>query len=146
MTLNLITLLYISNFNQVDTLLHKYAAKGVDVVELSAAIKHEAAVAKQDPVLITRLVLLESRGLAHAHNKKTADHGLLQINKHTAKAYKLNSKCLYDMRCNLRAGIKVLKDMQKWKNYKVCSFNVGRHVDRKKKACESYIKKLNSFK
>ena len=146
MVLNILTLIYISNFNQVDALLHKYAAKGVDVNELSSVIKHESAVAKVDPVLITRLVLLESRGLSQAKNKRTGDHGLLQINKNTAMAYNLNSKCLYDMRCNLKAGIRILKDMQKWKNYRVCCFNVGRRLDDKKKACESYIKKLNSFK
>lgn len=146
MTLNLITLIYISSFTQVDALLHKYAAKGVDVNELSSVIKHESAVAKVDPVLITRLVLLESRGLAHATNKKTGDHGLLQINKRTAMAYKLHNSCLYNLQCNLRAGIRILKDMQKWKNYRVCCFNVGRRLDDKKKACESYIKKLNSFK
>lgn len=133
MTLNLITLLYISNFNQVDALLHKHAAKGVDVAELSAAIKHESAVAKQDPVLITRLVLLESRGLSQARNKKTDDRGLLQINKHTASAYKLNSDCLYDMRCNLRAGIKILKDMKRSSRFRPCSYNLGNKVDRYKK-------------
>lgn len=146
MVLNILTLIYISNFNQVDALLHKYAAKGVDVNELSSIIKHESAVAKVDPVLITRLVLLESHGLRHAYNKKTLDSGAMQINKHTAKAYGLHSKCLYDIRCNIKAGIRILKDMQKWKNYRVCSFNVGRNIDAKKEKCYAYERKLNSFK
>lgn len=146
MVLDILTLIYISNFNQVDALLHKYAAKGVDVNELSSVIKHESAVAKVDPVLVTRLVLLESRGLRHAYNKKTRDSGAMQINRHTAAAYGLHSKCLYDTRCNIRAGIRILKDMQKWKNYRVCSFNVGRNVDAKKEKCYAYERKLNSFK
>lgn len=49
MILNIITLIYLNSFNQVDALLHKHAAKGVNINELSAAIKHESAVAKQDP-------------------------------------------------------------------------------------------------
>ena len=146
MTLNLITLLYISNFNQVDALLYKHAAKGVDVAELSAAIKHEAGAVGVDPVFITRLVLLESRGVSHAYNKKTNDRGILQINKHTARAYKLQDNCITDMRCNLRAGIKILKDMKRSSRFRQCSYNLGNKVDRYKKVCNDYERKLNSFK
>lgn len=142
MTLNLITLLYISNFNQVDALLYKHAAKGIDVAELSAAIKHESAVAKQDPVLITRLVLLESRGVAHAHNKKSNDKGLMQVNK----IHKISNECAFNVRCNLRAGIKILKDMKRSSRFRPCSYNLGNKVDKYKKTCNDYERKLNSFK
>ncbi len=75
---------------------------------------------EQDPELITRIILLESKGLAGAMNEKTHDYGIMQINIKTAASMKLNTACLFDWRCNLEAGVKILSKVNR-----VCRYNVG---------------------
>jgi soluble lytic murein transglycosylase-like protein len=142
MTLNLITLLYISNFNQVDALLHKHAAKGVDVAELSAAIKHEAGAMGVDPILLTKIAIVESKGRSKASNKKTGDMGVLQINK----IHKISKECAFDVRCNVRFGANILRKFMNSSGYRPCMYNVGYKVKKRMKTCMAYERKLNSFK
>lgn len=97
-----------------------------------------------DPVLVTRIVLLESKGIASAYNKRTNDYGLMQLNYHTMKAYGISVTCAKDWKCNLESGIRILSDI---KDKRTCRYNVGsgKLKSEKLKRCLSYERKLASI-
>lgn len=107
-----------------------------------AKLAHEImVVSKQynaDPELLTRIILVESRGIANAYNSHSADHGLMQINSRTARAYGIPHSCLYDWKCNLRAGARLVAKLRR-----PCHYNTGA-VGAKKypKQCLRYEKNL----
>jgi len=84
-----------------------------------------AAKYNEDPILITQIIILESRGKANAYNSKTQDYGLMQIHKSTAEGLGLGEKCLFDWHCNLEHGVKMLSNMRKQVDFKRCSWNTG---------------------
>lgn len=99
-------------------------------------------------VLILKILLVESAGKAAAVNKKTADHGIMQINHRTAKYLNLSKVCVLDISCSINAAVAYLKTMQLRKNYRHCMYNVGPNgLKRGKiKACLSYERKLANIK
>ncbi len=97
-----------------------------------------------NPDTIVRIILIESKGIASAYNKRTNDYGLMQINGRTAKAYGLSKACLRNWECNLEAGIRVLADIR---DGRVCRYNVGsgRLHKAKLSRCITYERKLASI-
>lgn len=119
----------------------------VPASELGPAILHASLRHNVDPHLLTRIVLVESRGVATAYNSKTKDHGLLQVNEATRKAYGISKWCLKIWQCNLDAGARILADMYAMPGARPCVFNIGPKGRFEKYAttCESYERKLASF-
>lgn len=109
---------------------------------LATALQHDV-----DPKLLTRIVLLESRGVATAYNSKTVDHGLVQINEATRKAYGLSNWCMRIWQCNLNAGARILADMYKIADARPCVYNLGPkgRFARYEKTCNKYETMLASF-
>lgn len=135
----------ITEIARIKSVLDVNVAKGaVSTQELAEAIYLEGKEAEVSTDLITRVVLVESRGIASAYNEKSKDYGLMQINERTALAYKINKKCLEQWRCNLRVGVHILRDMRM---HRPCAYNVGpsrskTHV----KLCLTYERKLANLK
>lgn len=96
-----------------------------------------------NPVLVAKIVMVESKGKETAKNKRSDDHGLMQINAKTAKAIGINQKCLYDWRCNLRHGVQILAKLKRPCQYNVGVSGIRRHgISR----CLKYESKLASIK
>lgn len=95
-------------------LLTNSAPNAVPAHILAPAIKREADANGLDPVLLTKVLLLESRGVATARSNR--DHGIMQINE----VHNLSGLCLYDWRCNLHHGARILASMPR-----TCQYNVG---------------------
>lgn len=98
------------------------APKSVPVKVLAAAIYEISIKNKISPALVASIVLVESGGIAHAHNKASGDYGLMQINYKTAEAYGFSMTCLRNWRCNLAAGVRILMDIN---DGNVCRYNIG---------------------
>ncbi len=109
---------------------------------INAAAKHDV-----DAKLLARIVVVESRGLASAVNRKTDDHGLVQINAKTASLYGISSSCLKDWKCNLDAAALILSDLSQLSNFRACTYNVGPkgRFLKYREACERYETKLAAF-
>lgn len=99
-------------------------------------------------VLILKILLVESAGKAMAVNKRTADHGIMQINHRTAVYLNLSKVCVLDISCSINAAVAYLKTIQLRKNYRHCMYNIGPNgLKRGKiKACLSYERKLANIK
>lgn len=97
--------------------------------------------------LLTQIMLVESRGNVKAYNRKTKDHGLMQVNDATAKAYGFSRIKLYEADYALNAGATVLADLKKYKGYRPCMYNLGPRVlkGERLKKCLLYEKKLAKF-
>lgn len=120
------------------------APKAVPATQLAPAIRYAARRHGVDPVLLARIVMVESRGVAGAYNAKTQDHGLLQINEQTRRAYGFSRWCMSQWQCNLDAGAIVLRDLLKMRDSRPCVYNVGPRgrLPRYETACLTYEKKL----
>ena len=132
----------------ITALLVTYSAPGaISATELAPAIIETANKHNLSPILLTRIILIESKGLPGAFNADTIDHGLLQINERTRAAYGLTDTCVRDWRCNLDAGAKILADMLAMEGSRPCVFNVGPRGRFKKyeTACLRYERKLASI-
>lgn len=128
-------------------LLSLYASpKAPDHIKLATAIERYSKAFDVDPILVTQIMLTESKGDPNAFNPKSHDYGLMQINKHTAKAMSFNTRCLQNWECNLKAGIRVISVLQQYKRYRPCMYNVGPNVKRKHNTCLTYERKLASIK
>jgi soluble lytic murein transglycosylase-like protein len=123
--------------------LQKHLAKdAVKAPLLAQAIVATSAHYGVDEQLVMQIVVVESRGREKAFNKRTKDFGLMQINKATAALYGFKESCLMNWRCNLEAGIIILRDLQDYKKYRPCTYNVGPRWAKKEKACHRYEKAL----
>lgn len=100
----------------------KLARNAVPIKDLAPEIVRLATEVGLSPQLLTAVVLQESGGVALAYNAKSHDHGLMQINQRTAIGLGLTVKCLYDWRCNLRVGARLLAE-----GARPCSYNVGKY-------------------
>lgn len=125
-------------------MLQKHAVPGaVPASVLAPAIVRTAEKYNLDPVLITKLIMVESRGLPQALNRNSKDYGLMQINVNTAKAYGYSAKCLMAWQCNLDAGAKILVDLKKHKGYRACMYNLGPRKARvNPETCARYEQRL----
>ena len=119
------------------------SAGSIPALELTTEL-HEVSIKYHvNPELLTRIMLLESKGLEHAYNSATGDYGLMQINHRTAAAYNIGHRCLKYWKCNIRIGARILADMQKSKRYRPCAYNVGTsHIGTRMKNCLTYENKL----
>lgn len=126
------------------SLLLKHAA--VNAVPAPKLVKEIFIVSKQykvSPLVLAKIIMVESKGNAAAINYRTHDYGLMQIHDSTAELYGFDKKCLLDWKCNLRAGTRILADVTR-----VCRYNVGTGVlkgDRLEK-CLQYEAKLDRIK
>lgn len=128
-------------------LLALYASpKAPNHTHLAHSIVKYSAAFDVDPILVTQIMLTESKGDPNAFNKRTHDYGLMQINKHTAKAMHFNERCLKNWECNLKAGIRIISVLQQYKRYRPCMYNVGPNTRRKYNSCLTYERKLASIR
>lgn len=104
--------------------------------ELAHAIVAEAAVAGVDPVLVAKVVMVESRGRPDAVSE-TGDIGLMQINP----VHGVPEDCLLDWRCNLKAGVAVLAQ---FKRHRPCAYNVGYRYRTRMTKCLLYERRLDT--
>lgn len=103
-----------------------------------------------DPLLVTRIMAVESKFNQHAHNKATNDYGLMQINGGTAILLGISKQCLHNWRCNLYAGALILSRFDKYFGAKetnwYCRYNVGTaKLVKVNKNCTKYVNKLVSI-
>ncbi len=91
--------------------------------------------------LLTSVLLLESRGVEKAYNKRTKDYGIGQINIKTAHAMGLTMTCLMNYECNVYASAKIISTID---DGKVCRYNVGTGnlLGRLLHNCEKYERKI----
>lgn len=125
-------------------LLLKHGAPGaVPAKELAPAIIAISEQYNLDPIQVTQIILVESKGKANAINKTSHDYGLMQIHDVTAKAYGASKTCLMLWRCNLGVGVLILSDLSR-----TCRYNVGSGplLGRKLTNCLTYEHKLANIK
>lgn len=103
--------------------------------ELAHAIVQEAAIAAVDPVLVAKIVMVESRGRPDAVSD-TNDIGLMQINA----IHGIEERCLLDWRCNLKAGVAILAQ---FRNHRPCAYNVGYRYKTRLTKCLQYEARLD---
>lgn len=120
------------------------APGAVPAAELAPAIRYAANRHGVDPVLLARIVMVESRGVANAYNAKSQDHGLLQVNERTRRAYGFSHWCMQQWQCSLDAGAIVLRDLLKMRDSRPCTYNVGPRgrLPQYETVCEKYEAKL----
>jgi Transglycosylase SLT domain len=120
-------------------LLNNVAPTSVPAEKLAPAILELSNEYGVDPVLVTRIIVVESKGIEKAFNKHTQDYGLMQINVHTANSLEISRTCLMNWHCNLEYGIKILSSFKR-----VCRYNVGTAAleGMKLKRCLQYEHKL----
>lgn len=117
------------------------APNAVPAHELAQAVITEATAQGVKPRLVAKIIMQESRGIANAYNKASKDYGLMQINHRTAASMNLTEECLKDWRCNLKAGVTVLKAAKR-----PCHYNTGATGALKyPELCLKYERKLASF-
>ncbi len=101
---------------------------------------------KIDALTLARIVLQESKGNPLAYNATSSDHGLVQINQRTAIGFNTTVRCLYNWRCNLRLGAKLIASQKKNPRYRPCMYNVGvSGASKNIKACVRYEQQLMAF-
>jgi hypothetical protein len=104
---------------------------------LATMIYKVAKEEKVDSQLVTKIVIVESRG-DHLAISNTGDFGLMQINLESHP--NIGLVCALSPECNLRAGVKILKKFDR-----VCRFNVGtgKLEGKRLKNCLNYESKLD---
>lgn len=127
---------------QIHEMLKKHSSKkAVPAVKLAPAIQRLSGLHGVNPLDVAAIILVESRGVAYAHNKRTGDTGLMQISPRTAAAYQFKASELKNWHSNLEYGIIILSDMR---GYPVCTYNIG--YRKLPKACARYEAKIAFFK
>jgi soluble lytic murein transglycosylase-like protein len=98
-----------------------------------------------DPTLVAQIVLVESGGVPGAYNASTEDHGLMQINEATRKAYNVSMWCAKQWQCNLDSATRILADMWRIRGARPCMFNLGPRgrLPQYETSCLRYEKKLD---
>jgi soluble lytic murein transglycosylase-like protein len=104
----------------LETLKRNSSKKAVPAKRLAPAIMRLSCKYNVDPMIVTRVMLLESRGDASAYNAKTHDHGLMQLNDKTIARYGFDKERVYDWEYNLEAGVIILSRYKR-----LCIYNVG---------------------
>lgn len=108
--------------------------KGNHLPELAQAIVAQDEVS---PVLLAKVVIVESRCNPDAYNAETDDAGLMQLNK----VHGLSDTCRFDWRCSLAHGARLLAQARR-----PCEYNLGRIGSlRNPKTCLHYEKKLDTL-
>lgn len=118
-------------------LLNAQVPKATELAYLIAEVSIQENV---DPILVTRMVIVESRGNPRAINWKTGDYGIAQINVKSHPHIPMT--CLMNAECGLREGIKILKATKR-----PCQYNLGRGVltEARMRKCVQYESKLASI-
>lgn len=126
------------------TLKRNSSKKAVPAIILAPAILHLSDAYGVSPYTIMRIVLVESRGISSAYNKRTKDYGLMQLNERTMRAYGITKQCALNWICNLEAGISILSDIS---DGRICRYNVGsgKLKTEKLKRCLKYEQRLASI-
>jgi Transglycosylase SLT domain len=121
------------------------APNAVPVEQLAPAIISAGLRHGIDPVTITQIVLVESRGVPGAYNNDTQDHGLMQINEATRKAYGISTWCAKQWQCNLNSATRIMADMWRIKGARACMYNGGPkfRLPQYETPCLQYEKKLD---
>lgn len=121
------------------------APNAVPAAQLAPAIIYAAERHSVDPVLLTQILLVESRGNAGAFNSATQDHGIMQINERTRVAYGISKWCAAQWRCNINSATRILADMWRMQGARPCVYNLGPRgrFSRYEAACLKYEKKLD---
>ncbi len=122
----------------------KASPRAVPAKLLAPAILRASLKYGLDYHLLTSVVLLESRGIEKAYNRRTKDYGVGQINIHTANSLGLTMTCLMNYNCNLDATAKILSSIS---DGNICRYNVGtgKLIGKLLKTCHSYERKLASL-
>ncbi len=125
-------------------LMNNLAPGSIPAEKLAIAIMEAAHKHNIDPVVLTKIVLVESNGLEKAHNAASSDFGIAQINKYTARSMGVLHTCLMNYKCNLNTAAKIISDMKK---FRVCMYNLGPKGKHKKyeTACLRYERKISSL-
>lgn len=134
--------------NVILTMLLMYSApNAIPADVLAVEIERVSTRYSVDPILVTQIVLQESRGYSHAYNASSHDHGLMQINQKTALNRNISAHCLYDWRCNLERGVELLASYKKHADFQACHYNTGRVGSKRDggKKCLAYQTSLSKY-
>ena len=112
------------------------AANAPNPESLAVLIENVSAETKADPVVVTKIVIAESRGMPYAVNTRTGDYGLMQINLKSHP--EVSAMCALTPKCNIRAGIKILSKLNR-----ICEYNTGPLTIKKMKNCLKYEQRLS---
>lgn len=129
--------------NLILALLVTYSApNAIPAPALAKEIIKVSKLHKVDALTLTRIVLVESAGVSTAHNAKTHDYGLTQINIKTILALHITPGCVNSWKCNLDRGAYILSKLNR-----ACRYNVGTGSLRgsRLKNCLHYERKLASL-
>jgi soluble lytic murein transglycosylase-like protein len=127
-----------NDIRAIEIKLQKYShPKAVKPKKLAPAIMLLSDFYGVSPDLITRVLLLESRGRQDAVSR-THDSGLMQVNAYVAKNHGVSSSCLKDWFCNLQFGTYLLAQSRR-----PCAYNLGNRGSRTYAiSCKTYERKL----
>lgn len=129
----------------VDAGVYKAPPQTLKQIIIKAAKRHGI-----EPSLYLAIVKVESNFQVDAYNLKTADYGLSQVNRKTAKRYRLDLvRLLKDPAYNANAGALILADFKRMYKHKepktwMCRYNVGSGAMSGTKAekCIVYLNKV----
>ncbi len=126
----MLTLIFLTLFN----------AKAPTPFETAVLIVNIAREENVDPMLLAKIVVIESRGNPSAINKRTKDYGIAQINLKSHP--QVSEACAMNKACGLRAGAKILARAKK-----PCAYNLGAKGSlNNPKSCLQYHLKLANVK
>lgn len=100
------------------------------------------------PELLTRIMLVESRGRIEAVSP-TGDLGLMQVSPATLRAYNMDARAIQtSSQYSIDAGARVLKDLQRHYSAREpttwpCRYNIG--GQKLPRACANYLNKLKNI-
>jgi hypothetical protein len=110
--------------------------KAIPPQVLAPAIMQEAKANHIDPIVLTQVILLESKGIANARHNH--DHGLGQINE----IHGLSGLCLYNWKCNLHFTARYLAT-----SGTICAYHLGKLGEQKyPKECLTYTEKIDKIR
>jgi soluble lytic murein transglycosylase-like protein len=114
---------------------------------LAKEIVHVSNAHNINPILVTKIILQESKGIENAYNPSSGDHGIMQLNNATIANMGLSHKCVYNWKCNIKAGTKLLATLNKHKDFRPCHYNTGRVGSKRNggKNCLAYEYKLSQY-
>lgn len=123
------------------------ASKAVDPTVLAGVIYTISNAYAVDPVLVTKIMLVESKGVQWAYNKRGPDYGLMQLNWRTLRAYNVPRAHRFTVEHNIEVGVQYLAQLMQRKDFKPCMYNLGPTGAKKHpKSCLTYTRKLDSIK
>jgi|ERR1019366_894228 hypothetical protein len=118
--------------------------KAVPAAKLAPAILRLSQEYDVDAMTIARIIMVESKGMEKAYNKRTQDYGLMQLNVHSMAHYGISKVCAMHWECNLEAGIMLLSEIS---DGRTCRYNVGsgKLIKGKLRRCIAYENKIASI-